>query len=48
MEGRINGPKGREKPKKTFIGVIIELAGCNGYSHMKAGIKDRRVNFCYD
>jgi hypothetical protein len=35
MEGRINERKGRGRPRKTFIGGIIGMAGCNGYSHMK-------------
>jgi len=35
MEGRINGCKGRGRPRRTFIREIIGPAGCSGYSHMK-------------
>lgn len=35
MERRINGPKGRGRQMKIFIGEMIKIAGCNRYSHMK-------------
>jgi hypothetical protein len=35
MEGRINEHNGRGRPRKTFIGEIIGMAGCSGYSQMK-------------
>lgn len=35
MEGRINGRKGRGRPRKTFIGEMIGMARCNGYSHKR-------------
>ena len=35
MKGRINGRKGRGRPRKTFVGEMIGMAGCNGYLHMK-------------
>jgi hypothetical protein len=35
MEGRINGLKGRGRPRKTFIGEIIGMARCSEYSQMK-------------
>jgi len=38
----MNGGKGRGRPRKTFIGEMIGMAGCNGYSHMQR-IKERRV-----
>jgi len=41
MERKINGPKGRGRPRKTFIREMIEMAGCDGYSHMKTGIKKK-------
>jgi hypothetical protein len=31
----INGRKGRGRLRKTFIGEMIGMAGCNGYSHIK-------------
>jgi hypothetical protein len=41
MEGKINGRKGRERPRKTFIGEMIGMDGCNGYSHMKTLVLKR-------
>jgi len=35
MERRINGRNGRERPRKTFIGEVIEIAGRDRYSHIK-------------
>jgi len=35
IEGRINGCNRSGKPRKTFIGEMIEMTGCDGYSHMK-------------
>lgn len=33
MEGRIKGRTGRARPSETFIGEMVEISGCNGYSH---------------
>jgi len=41
MEGRINGRKGRGRPRKTFIGEMVGLAGCSGYSQMKTMASER-------
>jgi len=41
MEGRINERKGRRRPRKTFIEEMIEMAGCDGYSHMKTLVLKR-------
>lgn len=35
MKGIINGCKGIERLRKIFIGVMVEMARCNGYLHMK-------------
>lgn len=41
MEGRINERKGKGRLRKTFIGEIIGMAECNGYSHMKTLASER-------
>jgi hypothetical protein len=35
FEGRINGYKGRGKPRKAYIEEIIIQAGCSRYTEMK-------------
>lgn len=48
MEGRINGPKGRGRLKKTFIEEMFGIAGCNVYSYKKplALKKEEEIFFC--
>jgi len=44
MEGIINGRKEKERPRKTFIGEMIEIAGRDRYSRIRSGIiKEKRV-----